>query len=406
MALSNQQIQQFAKRLFESRARVLVRFPFYGLLLTHINLKIVEGCKTAYTDGRVIAFDPIFLQELSDIEVDIVLMHEIMHIVLKHCERGVDCHQHLFNIACDIVANSNIKHSLGDRHELISIRVDPTPWEFAPNGEPGYKYTVEEVYEMLVKDPKLAKDLQELGFDNHGKWRGDDNGNNSGVAGKKETQDDGEEKDFDIDEIAQRVANAVKPLKDNGKIPLGVERMIKDLNEPKQDWRTILNNAIQEEVNDYSFCPPDRRFQGDFLLPDFNDTEPEVKNVLFMIDASGSMSQEDIKEMYSEVKGAVDQFNGKLSGKLGFFDSQVYKPKEFCSVEDLLKIKPIGGGGTSFSEVFKYIREKMQDELPALIIILTDGYDNFPKEEEAIGIPVVWIINSKIKAPWGKTVNI
>ena len=75
-------------------------------------------------------------------------------------------------------------------------------------------------------------------------------------------------------------------------------------------------------------------------------------------------------------------------------------------MEDLLKIKPIGGGGTSFREVFKYIREKMQDELPALIIILTDGYDNFPKEEEAIGIPVVWIINSKIKAPWGKTVNI
>mgnify|MGYP003318157723 CR=1 FL=1 len=44
------------------------------------------------------------------------------------------------------------------------------------------------------------------------------------------------------------------------------------------------------------------------------------------------------------------------------------------------------------------------DDLPVSIVILTDGYDNYPKEEEALGIPVLWLINNKeAKAPpWGK----
>lgn len=50
---------------------------------------IDEGCETAYTDGVRIAFSPFFLEELSDKELDYVLMHEILHIVLQHCLRGV-----------------------------------------------------------------------------------------------------------------------------------------------------------------------------------------------------------------------------------------------------------------------------------------------------------------------------
>jgi predicted metal-dependent peptidase len=36
------------------------------------------------------------------------MMHEILHVVLQHCLRGEDRDQERFNIACDIVVNSNI----------------------------------------------------------------------------------------------------------------------------------------------------------------------------------------------------------------------------------------------------------------------------------------------------------
>lgn len=48
--------------------------------------------------------------------------------------------------------------------------------------------------------------------------------------------------------------------------------LLKELRKPQTDWRKILNDFIQEEIVDYSFTPPDRRFDDSpFFLPDFND---------------------------------------------------------------------------------------------------------------------------------------
>lgn len=110
-----------------------------------------------------------------------------------------------------------------------------------------------------------------------------------------------------------------------------------------------MNDFIQEEVVDYSFSPPDRRFDDSpFFLPDFNGKEDMVEDILFMIDTSGSMSDDMIAAAYSEVKGAIDQFNGKLKGWLGFFDAAIIKPQPFSDENEFKIIKPAGGGGTDF----------------------------------------------------------
>ena len=41
------------------------------------------------------------------------------------------------------------------------------------------------------------------------------------------------------------------------------------------------------------------------MLPDFNETETTVKNILFMIDTSASMSKKEITQAYSEITGAI-----------------------------------------------------------------------------------------------------
>ena len=126
-----------------------------------------------------------------------------------------------------------------------------------------------------------------------------------------------------------------------------------------------------------------------------------------MIDTSGSMSDEMITAAYSEIKGAIDQFNGKLRGWLGFFDAEVVPPKPFSDVEEFRTIRPKGGGGTRFDIIFSYVRENMQETLPVNIIILTDGYAPFPEEKEAMGIPVLWLLNNEeIKPPWGRIARI
>ena len=191
-------------------------------------------------------------------------------------------------------------------------------------------------------------------------------------------------------------------------MPAGVARSIGKLKNPQTDWRTLLQAFIQEDICDYSFSPPDRRYDGgDFYMPDFNEKEETVRNILFMIDTSGSMSKDMLTTAYSEVKGALDQFGGVLKGYLGFFDAAVAEPKPFADEEEFKVITPVGGGGTSFDIIFDYVAEKMEDDLPVCIIILTDGYAPFPDEEKTMDIPVMWIINNEdVTPPWGVVARI
>ena len=165
---------------------------------------------------------------------------------------------------------------------------------------------------------------------------------------------------------------------------------------------------MQEEINDYSFEPPDRRYdESPFFLPDFNEKDERIRNILFMIDTSGSMSDAAVTAAFSEVYGAIEQFGGKLAGKLGFFDAAVTEPIAFEDVSELKKIKAVGSGGTDFQIIFNYVMRNMEEEPPVSIIILTDGQAPFPDESSAGGIPVLWLLNNDdIDPPWGKVARI
>ena len=391
MSLTSDEVKKYTQKLLLSRFRILNRHGFYGLLLMHMRFGLDEACDTAYTDGYRINFSPVFLESLSNDEVDFVLMHEILHVVLKHCFRGRKVDPYLFNIACDIVVNSNILYSKNMNLKYITLEKYGESMHLAPNGKEGYLYTAEEVYNMLIKDSlakNSGKSVKGDSFDDHSHW---------------EEADD----DFTIDEWEKRVIDAAESSAKRdtsvGNIPLGVQRYISSLKNATIDWRMLLNDFISLEVGDYSFTPPDRRIDGPFFMPDFNEMvekEDDPKEILFMIDTSGSVNSSQITQAYSEIKGALEQFTS-LTGYLGFFDYVVYEPQEFSSIEDILEIIPKGGGGTNFFAVFEYVNNL--ENKPKAIIILTDGYATFPKESVRNGIPVIWVMNNdKVTPPWGE----
>jgi predicted metal-dependent peptidase len=205
-------------------------------------------------------------------------------------------------------------------------------------------------------------------------------------------------------EDACKVVSIEDPSNKRGLLPAFAERILKERSKHQTNWREILDNFVQDEIDDYSFNPPDRRFSDSiFMLPDFNEASETVKNVLFMVDTSGSMSDDMISQAYQEIRGAIEQFGGKLEGYLGFFDAVIVKPVAFSTVDELNIIRPFGGGGTRFDIIFDYVETEMKDNPPSNIVILTDGYARFPNEDAANGIPVLWIINNdEVVPPWGK----
>ncbi len=408
MALSDEKIRGYVQRLLLSRMRILCNHGFFGLLLMHMRYAVDENEETASTDGEKITFGVEFLESLSDSELDFVMMHEIMHVVLKHCFRGGDCDDYIFNIACDIVVNSNLLLENKMCLSAITLAKHGEAMHITPDGKEGYEFTAEQVYAMLLSESGNCGKGKNKAFGN-----GEGNLDLSGQWDDHSRWGECENPDTMSEVWSMRVRDAAQaieirdPSNERGMLPLFAQRLLGEMRRAQTDWRTVLNDFVQEEIVDYSFFPPDRRFEGgDFFLPDFNEKEDSVKDILFMVDTSASMSKDMITAAFSEIKGAIDQFNGKLRGWLGFFDAEVVPPQAFESREEFQIIRPKGGGGTDFSVIFDYVRKKMVDP-PASIIVLTDGYAPFPDASEAMGIPTLWLINNEeITPPWGKVARI
>ena len=437
--VSKDLINKCNRRILLSRMRILMNHGFYGLLLMHMRFALDSSIDTASTDGMKIYFSPDFMEEISDSELDFVLMHEIMHIALCHCFRGLEHDQHLFNIACDIVVNSNILYSNNMDIKSITISKYGVSMNKTPLNDDGYKYTAEEVYDMLINKGKIKSESKNANGSSSQSSssagastssKKDGKRGKVGSSGEDSDLDDGLQKQKGWDshekwstlsedkkareEWIKRVIDAATSIyitessNSRGNIPLFAKRIVDEFKNPQTDWRRLLDEFISEEVCDYSFNPPDKRYEDSpFYLPDFNDTDIEISDILFMIDTSGSVNDKALTVAYSEIKGAIDQYDGKLKGWLGFFDAEVVDPIPFSDVEELKKIKAYGGGGTSFHCIFDYIKDYMHDNFPKTLVILTDGYAPFPDIEETMGIPVLWLIdNDKVTPPWGKVARL
>ncbi len=392
-----------ARRITNVRSEILREQPFLGRLIMKLPC-ICDKCGTAYTDMKKIVFDPEFADKLGDAELKFVLLHELMHCVLKHCTRARGKIQFIYNIACDIVVNSIILEAMG----LDDIIIAEVPaMHLAPDGNEGRLFSADEIYGMIMSaesgDSPLGKSQSGYGS----------SGSDSGGGETVDSHNEWEE--IECEEIAE--ANWDKNVKDSIKacglgngLPSTLRRALKIIERnPKIDWRIVLREFIQADRGGYTFSPPDKKLlQYDIILPEYqsNVYGSRVDDLWFAIDTSGSVNDKGISEAMGEIKDAMEQI-GSMRGSVSFFDHMVYEPFEFESVEELYNLKPVGGGGTSFRTIFKYLSDNAESFCPRAIVILTDGYADFSTEDAAMGIPVIWcIINSEITPPFGEVIHI
>lgn len=402
--------------------------PFFALLLMYLKFVAVPEMKKMSTNGRCIYFSPNFVDKLYEHELDYILCHQIMHIIYGHIWRPYDREGDDYHFACDMLINTLLIDCgfTQERYAHLGYVYRKNPSHDKSVAE----MTPEEIFEKLPYSLYLFDERTRSKYlmDEELWWNEKDDFGGSGemildvpeLDGMlRETKEEMGGSSGDGGDLRQewqgRAAAAASSMesysesnKGAGNVPDFVKRMIRKMKEPTIDWKRILNNFVQERICDYSFAPPDRRFSDtEFFLPDFNEKDFVSKQVLFMVDTSGSVEDEDLAIVYSEICGAIEQFGGKLTGKLGFFDAAVTPPLPFETIGDLMKIIPYGGGGTDFTIIFDYIRENYRDELPACIVIFTDGYGPYPLESETMGIPVLWMINNfDVTPPWGITTRI
>lgn len=385
-------MKKIFERLQQIRAAVLGEYPFWGSLLLHLQIGLAS-CETAYTDMKRLVFDPSFVGRLNDEQVKVVMLHEVMHCALDHCSRARNHDHYMYNIACDIVVNSNLLYTMG--YEEFQVD-NENLMHLAPDGKEGRLYSAEEVYRMLMKQAQSGGgDSADEGgnsfIDRHDPWSGIRE--NSAVTYEWKEYIQEAEQYSQNDMLSQTVRDELDSYKDS-----------------KVDWVRQLHDFLHECLDkfDYSFTPSDRRYSdSDFIMPSFHEVrELKADNLWFCVDTSGSITDEELSILMGEIKQALIQFDG-LSGKISFFDHTITRPVDFDSVDTLKKIRPVGGGGTIFHNIFLYMKEYMAQKLPEAVIIMTDGYAVFPEEKDSLGVPVLWILlDSNVTPPWGNVLRI
>ncbi|MCF0135770.1 MAG: hypothetical protein HUJ69_05045 [Lachnospiraceae bacterium] len=406
------------------------------------------------TNGSIIYLDPDWFLKLKPESADFILAHQLMHIRLGHICRSLLYRGDRYHLAADIVANAGLGLLGWEQDKLPGLGTIYRE-TFYPRIS-GQELTAEEALRFVPFDPDKMPERTRLTYriDSDFGWgRRDDpysfgtlilspeDGdppdllplntkgkgnrkllyffeNNQSISGD-EARNAPERRDVapedthagtwehmavgDLEQLRQE-----KREHDRREEHSGETRSWKRINSSQVDWRSLLNFYAREEVGDYSFTPPDRRYaDSDWFLPDFNEQTERPRKVLFMVDASGSVDEECLSLAREEICQALAQSGGKLAGLLAFFDVKVYGPMPIQTSEELTAVIPRGGGGTDFGCIFRYVKEQMQEDPPVSIVVFTDGDGHFPPETEAGETPVLWLFTSeKAVAPWGRYVRI
>ncbi len=422
------------QRVLKARSQAVYLQPFFGTLLLYLKLIVDTTCKTFWTDGKSLGFNPAFAESLSFAEVIGVMVHEVLHNAMMHHTRRGDRDPKLWNIACDYAINCLVIQAglqLPAGH-LRDARYDGRSAEW--------------IYDQLLKEQQQQQQQQQQSQQPGAPSQSGSGQSGQGDPSEIEPGEIGEVRDFPGDadeagddasasagdkqgdkpdagkgkgkpgkgkqptasEISQeeqqwkvRAVQAAAIARKAGKLPADMDRRIKKLLEPVLSWEEILSRFLTEvNKNDYTWMKPNPRYMqaGTYLPSLYNE---ELGEIAILVDTSGSISNAMINRFATEVQFCLATYDSPYEIKVAYVDSK-YQDHDVMRAGDIAEdvLNPKGGGGTDFRPGFEWLEE--EGDQPTAILYFTDGCCNsFPDEPDS---PVLWVVHGRedFEPPFGE----
>ena len=371
-----------------------------------------DDCPTAYTNGREVYIGLDFWNINTDAQKIGLMFHEMLHCLWIHFHRMRGCDPMVANVACDIPINNYIDR-LSKWCNKIALPANPPGGEIIMDASFG-DTSEEMIYNQLMKEKQEYEEECEGGEDGDGDGDDDGDGDGSGPAkrwkrvsvGGFTEEEAPEEGEGEGDEEGDGVET--KPLRDKpqeslkdkwtatqqkiaqiarlrGDCPAGLLQELEKI-PPKVDWVTLLQrfilNSSPTDVSEEVF---DRRLLSDGLYVEAID-RPEIKDMVFAIDTSGSMYDYWLNQSKSEIPAAMRTCNIKrvwvMDNDAAIGDVECYNSS------DQIKFTAKGRGGTDFRPPFEWVKQHCPTN-PACMVFFTDGWGPFP--ETPPPYPVLWM---------------
>lgn len=398
---------------------------FYGALACQLQDIIDPTTETAATNGRVIKWNPAFVDRLSDAEVRFVLLHEVLHCAHGHFWRLPLTTEG--NIAGDYVINRTLrgvsgivapKGALDDRkfdklaEEEVLAALDQQPQQ-SPTPQPQDGQGGRPAPQQVQGDGQgEADDTPEAGKPAKSKGNSPaqpaDKGGCGGFeapapdkpaeAGKAEPltlKEEWERATVQAAQIAQSLAQ--------GNLPADAKRLLDRVRvAARPDWRAetadFIRSAAQTRV-DYS-RQARRTATASVLYP--RRRPDDVGTVVFVRDTSGSVDNRIVAQFNAHIENLMADTG--CEAIVIDCDAKVHAEHRLASC-DTVPARALGGGGTDFRPAFDRVAELVDaGDRIAGIVYLTDLLGTFPQAEA--DVPTLWVATSDCAVPFGRTVRI
>jgi predicted metal-dependent peptidase len=183
--------------------------------------------------------------------------------------------------------------------------------------------------------------------------------------------------------IKRATAAAIREhIKNKGSVPGHWQRWADSILEPpKVPWQRVLASSLRMAIAyvrgkaDYTYYKQNRRqaMRPDVILPGM--VQP-IPNIAVVLDTSGSISEDDLRNATSEVAGILRSTAGMAPITVLATDAQVHSITPVLQIHDL-KGKILGGGGTDLGVGIE--RASRLHPKPHIIVVITDGWTDWPE---------------------------
>ncbi|MBR3249353.1 MAG: hypothetical protein IKF83_01475 [Clostridia bacterium] len=435
------------------KRKLLIKYPTFGSVIANLEFKASKDIATAGTNGKVLLYNPKFIDSLSEKQQIFIFTHEVCHVAFEHIFRSEGKDKRLWNIATDSVINALLKQ---DGLPMVEGGVD------IPEA---INYDAEEMYNKLLEEEKKKQEQQsqqgnqgqqnsqdsreqqdsqgsqgqqnsqesqeqqnsqsqqeetDVGHDTHSLWdkaieerKKEQQKETEKTEGKEQEEKEkreaeekskfakqGERETFKqnkierrkrLQELSRELAN-----KSSHEAGDGIQREGKILSDigiatPLIDWRKLLRQAIRY---DEEYTRKNARMRNGYFRHRIEQIPmPEAE---ILLDTSGSVSEVLLKNFLRECKNILD--NSKV--KVGCFNTEFHGFTELKRPEDIDNMSFPIGGGTDFNVAVGAFSRKAPNK-----IIFTDGEAPMPRE--AIR-NVIWVVfgDEKINPKGGRVINI
>ena len=371
-------------KLLKAKVELMTRSAFISTIALSIEHVFTDKCRTADVNGTRIRYNPDFVRKQTTPQFAGLIAHECWHIAFQHLARRGKKDPIIWNCAGDYI---------------INYMLTKAGFEIPTGGLYDKKYddqwTTDSVYDELIANSvefdsnDLMLDLIEGG-----------SGSADGEEGLGKGGGDNElSKNSAITNIIVRARTQAQMAgKAKGEIPAEIHRQLEELLNPKLPWPVILHRFLDQKVREeYSWMRRNRRYSDDYMPSLYSNS---LGHLTFAIDTSGSIEDEELQEMLSEIKGIQQVFKPTKMTIIDC-DSEIHAIHEISADTDILSLKFHGGGGTSFTPVLEHVKKHPTQAL----IYFTDLYGE--ETLDPVDYPILWICTSDhTPASIGETVYV